>query len=101
VVPFYCLIAMVGLKIRDAFSRVSRSHDVFSPLLPAAAILTAGLIEAAFEDWLFAVGYYLCVFFWAIAFILVDLLDERHVARSFEGVYSMAEPQFLPVASGQ
>ena len=101
VVPFYCLIVMVGLKIRDAFSRASRSQNVFSPLLPAAAILTAGLIDAAFEDWLFAVGYYLCIFFWAIAFILVDLLDERQVVHSVEGVYSMAEPRFLPVASGQ
>jgi hypothetical protein len=36
-------------------------------------VLAAGLVHAAFEDWLFAVGYYLCVFFWAFAFILIDL----------------------------
>jgi hypothetical protein len=26
-----------------------------------------------FEDWLFAPGYYLCVFFWSLAFVLVDV----------------------------
>jgi hypothetical protein len=31
-------------------------------------------VHAAFEDWLFAVGYPLCVFFWALAFVLVDVL---------------------------
>jgi hypothetical protein len=31
-------------------------------------------VHAAFEDWLFAPGYYLCVFFWALAFIMVDVL---------------------------
>jgi hypothetical protein len=30
-----------------------------------------------FEDWLFAVGYYLCVFFWSCAFALVDLAPPR------------------------
>jgi len=36
--------------------------------------LAAGLVHAAFEDWLFAAGYYLCVFFWTLAFIMVDVL---------------------------
>jgi O-antigen ligase len=101
VVPFYYLIILVGLKTRHAFSRVFRSQNVFSPLLPAAAILTAGLIDVAFEDWLFAVGYYLCVFFWAMAFIMVDLLQEPEAVYSTESVYSMPEAQFMPVATGQ
>jgi hypothetical protein len=32
------------------------------------------MIHAAFEDWLFAPGYYLCVFFWSMAFVFVDQL---------------------------
>jgi hypothetical protein len=35
-------------------------------------VIFAGLIHAAFEDWLFAPGYYLCVFFWSVAFVLID-----------------------------
>jgi hypothetical protein len=54
--------------------RTTRTGDVFSPALPLAAVLAAGLVHAAFEDWLFAVGYYLCIFFWSLAFIMVDVL---------------------------
>jgi hypothetical protein len=36
-------------------------------------VVVAGLIHAVFEDWLFAPGYYLCVFFWSLAFVFVDL----------------------------
>jgi hypothetical protein len=38
------------------------------------------LVHAAFEDWLFAVGYYLCVFFWSLAFIMVDVLPPPSAA---------------------
>jgi len=41
--------------------------------VPLAMIVLSGLVHAAFEDWLFAPGYYLCVFFWSVAFILVDV----------------------------
>ena len=41
---------------------------------PIGGILMAGLVHAAFEDWLFAPGYYLCVFFWSLAFIMMDVL---------------------------
>jgi hypothetical protein len=51
-----------------------RTRNVFSPVIPLAGVLTAGLVHAAFEDWLFAPGYYLCVFFWTMAFIMVDVL---------------------------
>jgi len=50
--------------------------------LPAAAIILAGLVDAMFEDWLFAVGYYVCVFFWSINFILADILPEQAVVYS-------------------
>ncbi len=96
VVPFYFLIGMMAINVRQAFSAVRRSGDAFSPAMPAAAIVAAGLIHAAFEDWMFAVGYYLCVFFWAIAFILVDVMPEpvgAAVAAADPIVISMAEPQ--------
>ena len=40
-------------------------------------VLAAGLIHAGFEDWLFAVGYYLSVFFWVLAFAFLDILPSR------------------------
>jgi uncharacterized RDD family membrane protein YckC len=41
--------------------------------VPLAFICLAGLVHAFFEDWLFAVGYYLSIFFWSSVFILSDL----------------------------
>jgi hypothetical protein len=37
-------------------------------------VVLAGLVNAAFEDWLFAAGYYLCVLFWGLAFVLDDFV---------------------------
>jgi hypothetical protein len=34
----------------------------------------SGLCHATFEDWLFAVGSYICVYFWVFAFLLADLV---------------------------
>lgn len=50
--------------------------------LPFALIAIAGLVHACFEDWLFAVGSYLCVLFWFSAFVLMDMTPqvERNVS---------------------
>ena len=69
--------------------------------MPAAAIVAAGLFHAMFEDWMFAVGYYLCVFFWAIAFIMVDVLPQPAVVYAPDIVIPMP-PRFAgAAASGQ
>jgi O-antigen ligase/polysaccharide polymerase Wzy-like membrane protein len=73
VVPFYSLIILTCRNVFKVFSRTRKTGDVFSPAVAAAAVVAAGLVHAAFEDWMFAVGYYLCVFYWPIAFILVDV----------------------------
>ncbi|MGA8541761.1 MAG: hypothetical protein WB566_19820, partial [Terriglobales bacterium] len=44
--------------------------------IPLAMVVLAGLVDASFEDWLFAVGYYLCVFVWVFAFVLADLVPD-------------------------
>lgn len=41
--------------------------------VPLAMVVLGALVHAFFEDWLFAVGSYLCVVFWMAAFVLVDL----------------------------
>ena len=101
VVPFYFLIGIMALNVRKVFSWLRQTGDVFSPAVPAAAVVAAGLVHAMFEDWMFAVGYYLCVFFWTIAFILVDLLHAPAVVGSNEIVLPISEPQLLAAASGQ
>ncbi len=73
-VPFFALILLLSVNVARALRQMHRTGNVFSPVIPLAGVLTAGLVHAAFEDWLFAPGYYLCVFFWTLAFIMVDVL---------------------------
>jgi O-antigen ligase len=79
VLPFYVLIALTAINAGRVFTSLRRTGNAFSAAVPAATIVIAGLFHAMFEDWMFAVGYYLCVFFWAIAFIMMDVLPRRTV----------------------
>jgi hypothetical protein len=92
VIPFYLLIGAVSLQAKKAIVQLRRTGNIFAPAVPAAAILIAGLIDAGFEDWLFAVGYYLAVFFWAISFILADLVHSAPNLDQAENV--SATPQY-------
>jgi O-antigen ligase len=74
VFPFYLLVLVTAWQAKRALSQLRRSGNIASPAVPAAAVIIAGVIGAGFEDWLFAVGYYVSVFFWVMAFILTDLL---------------------------
>jgi len=74
VVPFYALVLTLAIRTSQVFFWLKRTKDPFSPAVPIAAVMVAGLIHAGFEDWMFAVGYYLCVFFWSLAFVLIDVL---------------------------
>jgi O-antigen ligase len=101
VFPFYLLIGATAAQAKTAFMRLRRSGNIFAPAVPAAAILVSGLIDAGFEDWLFAVGYYLSVFLWAMAFILADLLHLPGAEPSDTNLLAMPEPQFAHSAVAQ
>jgi O-antigen ligase len=73
-VPFFGLVILAAANVWRALVQMRRTKNVLSPAIPLAAVLAAGLVHAAFEDWLFAPGYYLCIFFWTLAFIMVDVL---------------------------
>ncbi len=72
--PFFVLIVLIILNVHRVWRWMRRTGNPLSLAVPLAAVLAGGLVHAAFEDWLFAVGYYLCVFFWTLAFVLVDVL---------------------------
>jgi O-antigen ligase len=88
-VPFLCLLVVIVIDLGRVFKWLWQSKDPFSPALPIAAILLAGLIHAMFEDWLFAVGYYVCIFFWSLAFMLPDFIPTRAV--------TFVDQPFLPI----
>jgi O-antigen ligase len=72
--PFATLILILIGKVYRVLAWMRRTGNAFSTAIPLAVVVAAGLVHAVFEDWLFAVGYYLCVFFWALAFVLVDVV---------------------------
>ena len=73
VLPFlFVVLAIVG-KIVGTVRWMITTGNPSHPAVPLAMVMVAGLIHAAFEDWLFAPGYYLCVFFWSLVFVLVDV----------------------------
>jgi O-antigen ligase len=71
--PFLVLLLAIMGKIVRTLIWMSRTGSPSHPAIPLAMVMVAGLLHAGFEDWLFAPGYYLCVFFWSLAFVLVDL----------------------------
>jgi O-antigen ligase len=101
VVPFYALIALTIAYACKVFVWLRKTGNVFSPAIPAAAIILAGLFHAMFEDWMFAVGYYLCVFFWVTAFIMVDVLPWRMIVLEPATILMPTPNDYLPAASGQ
>ena len=73
VMPFVLLLVALLGRIANTIAWMWETGNPAHPAVPIAMVVLAGLLHAAFEDWLFAPGYYLCVFFWSLAFILVDI----------------------------
>jgi O-antigen ligase len=72
ITPFLILLLLVIRKMAQMFSWMRRTRNPSHFGVPFALIVLAGLVHAGFEDWLFAVGSYLCVLFWISAFLLND-----------------------------
>jgi O-antigen ligase len=79
VVPFMVLLVLVCRNVLLGFARMRRMNNVSELFVPICAVVLAGLVGAFFEDWMFAVGSYLCIFFWSFAFSLPDLLSAAQV----------------------
>jgi O-antigen ligase len=85
------ILALIG-EIWRVFSWLRRTGKVNQPAVVAAAILLCGLVNAFFEDWMLAVGYYMSIIFWVIAFSLRDWMacpvwaDEQPAAESLARV---------------
>jgi O-antigen ligase len=77
VLPFLLLLVLLMGRVFRTFARMRRTGDASDLAIPVAMVVVAGLVHAAFEDWMFAPGYYLCVFYWSMAFMLVDLAPAR------------------------
>jgi O-antigen ligase len=89
VLPFVLLLGLTALNVGRVCVWMRRTANPYHCSVPLAMVLLAGFVHAGFEDWLFAVGSYLCVYFWTFAFMLADFVpadDKVLVSRALPGV---------------
>jgi len=72
VLPFLLLLVFLSAEVMQTLVWTYRTGNPSCAIVPLAIVMLAGMIHAGFEDWLFAPGYYLCVFYWSIAFVFID-----------------------------
>lgn len=94
--PFLLTLLVLLRRVTRTFLWMWRTGTPMHPAVPLAIVVIAGLVHAGLEDWLFAPGYYLCVFFWSLAFMLVDLTP----APVPPGVAYAWRPQTVPQGVG-
>lgn len=76
ILPFAILLLLLIRAIVRVFRCLRRTGNLAHYSVPIMMVMIAGLVHAGFEDWMFAVGYYLTVLYWTLAFLLVDLVPE-------------------------
>lgn len=72
VLPFAFLVGMLLAKVGKTVWWMWKTGNPMHPAVPLAMVMIAGMTHAMFEDWMFAPGYYVCVFFWSLAFVFID-----------------------------
>ena len=90
ILPFLLLLFLVLRAVGRAHAWMRRSGSPSHYAVPFAMVSLAGLIHAGFEDWLFAPGSYICLFFWVLAFLLVDLTTEINTDLRIPGSRSVS-----------
>jgi O-antigen ligase len=101
VVPFVMLMGLTALNIGRVWVWMRKTANPYHYSIPLAMVLLAGFVHATFEDWLFAVGSYPCVYFWAFAFMLADFVpagDPALVSRVVPRVSHPAAPGLGAIA---
>jgi O-antigen ligase len=76
ILPFLLMLLFLMRAVVRVYKWMRRTSSPYHYAIPFAMVTMAGLIHAAFEDWLVAPGSYLCLFFWVLAFLLIDLAAE-------------------------
>ena len=92
VLPFAALICLMLWHVWKVCLWMNRTSDPRHYAIPLAMVVLSGFVHASFEDWIFAVGSYLSLFFWICAFLLDDVLPENATVRVAAPVPAFANP---------
>jgi O-antigen ligase len=90
--PFIALLALTASNVWRVCAWMKRTADPRHYSIPLAMVVLGGFAHAGFEDWLFAVGSYLCLWFWVCAFMLADLVPAAVVAPLPRAVSRVSRP---------
>lgn len=101
VVPFLFLLLLLLADVVRTTAWMFKTGIGAHPAIPLAMVVLAGLLHAGFEDWMFAPGYYLSVFFWSVAFILVDIAPSASIVPSNFSWRLSRAPQPLGIVPGR
>jgi len=96
--PFVAILGVTAWNVWKVCAWMRRTADPRHYSIPVAMVVLSGLVHANFEDWLFAVGSYACVYFWVFAFVLADLVPAAVEAPSASAVSRASRP--LPAGWG-
>ncbi len=96
---FSLLLLLLLGKVVRALSWLVKTGNPCHPAVPLALVMVTGLLHAGFEDWLFASGNYLCIWFWGLAFIFSDLAPSRAPRAAFAWPLRAARPDFGGIVS--
>ncbi len=99
VIPFLLLIGLLIANVTRSIVWIRKTGNIYSPIVVLSAIMAAGLVHAGLEDWLFAVGYYLCVFFWSLAFMFVDVVKALPAPARGNTHNARSAPQWIGSAA--
>jgi O-antigen ligase len=98
VFPFVALLGLALSNVWKVCGSMKRTADPRPYAIPLAMVVLSGLVHANFEDWLFAAGSYLSLFFWVCAFVLADIVADA-VAVPVPGAVDRV-PHPLPARFG-
>lgn len=96
--PFVAILGVTAWNVWKVCAWMRRTADPRHYSIPVAMVVLSGLVHANFEDWLFAVGSYACVYFWVFAFVLADLVPAAVEVASASAVSRASRP--LPAGLG-
>lgn len=98
VLPFVALLVVTVSNVWKVCAWMIRTGNPRHYSIPLAMVVLSGLAHANFEDWLFAVGSYLCLLFWVFAFVLADIIPDAAVVPAVGAVSRASRP--LPAGFG-
>ena len=99
--PFLLLLLLLLGGVVRTVSWMLRTGNACHPAVPIAMIVIAGLIHGGFEDWLFAPGYYMCIFFWSLAFVFQDVAPRSAPSLVYAWRFGAVQPRLSGAAPGR